>query len=115
MSSKINGVDGGRRASIGAGRAVQRPQDAVNGATTTVLPSSGSTGEVQITGAASQLAALEQALRDLPVVDEARVAAVRTAIDQGSYQVVPQQIADRLMQLEHAFNGLPSGEDTQQA
>src|SRR5258708_2306127 len=99
VSSKINGIEVGRRtSSVGAGRPVQRPQDAARGTTTTTTSSADSTGEVQITGAASQLAALEQSVRDLPVVDEARVAALRTALDQGSYQVVPRKIADTLMQ-----------------
>ena len=112
MSGKINGVEVGRRTSIGAGRPVQRPQDAVSGPTAAVNAPA-DTSEVQITGAASQLAALEQAIRDLPAVDETRVTALRTAIDQGSYQVVPQKIADSLMQLEQAFGGLSSG-DAQQ-
>jgi len=114
VSSKINGIEVGRRTSIGAGRPVQRPQDAVNGASTVAAPAADTTGEVQITGAASQLAALEQAIRDLPAVNETRVAALRTAIDQGSYQVVPRKIADSLMQLEQAFGGVSSAEDPHQ-
>lgn len=66
----------------------------------------GSTGsrsgvDVQLTGAARGLAAIEQGLRSLPAVNEARVAAVRQRLDDGSYRVDPQRIADRLLNLEH--------------
>lgn len=60
----------------------------------------GSGGDVNITGAARGLAALEQELRGLPAVNEARVAAVRQRLEDGSYRVDPQRIADRLLQLE---------------
>jgi negative regulator of flagellin synthesis FlgM len=64
---------------------------------------------VRITGAANQLASLEQALRDLPAVDEARVAAVRAALEQGRYTILPQHIADQLMQLEQSLHKLATG------
>jgi len=59
MSIKINGVDG-RPAPIGAGQPVQRVRE-VNGREER-NPAEGTDG-VRITGTASQMAALEQALR----------------------------------------------------
>jgi len=59
-----------------------------------------STSPVRITDQARQLAALEQALSDVPVVNEARVAAIRDAIEQGQYQVNPERIADKLLRTE---------------
>lgn len=56
--------------------------------------------DVQITGTARDLAAIEQGLRSLPAVNEARVAAVRQKLEDGSYRVDPQRIADRLLDLE---------------
>jgi negative regulator of flagellin synthesis FlgM len=115
VSSKVGGIDGSSQSSaIGAGRAVQRPQDADTGS---AQNSSGSAGNesVQITGAARQLAGLEQAIRDLPAVNDARVAQISNSIEQGTYSVNSRQIADQLIQMEKALKDLPgkSGADTE--
>jgi negative regulator of flagellin synthesis FlgM len=99
VSSKIGGVDSSSQtAAIGAGRAAQRPQDAAAGGTQSSNTSSGSDENVQITGAARQLATLEQAVRDAPEVNSARVAQISTAIAQGTYTINSQHIADQLVQ-----------------
>ena len=111
MSSKISGFDNAQVASVGAGRAAQRPQDAASGsAQTTSDPSSDAADNVQITGGARQLADLEQQIRDLPAVNETRVNELRMAIEQGTYTVHPQQIADKLMSLEKALGQLPDAD-----
>lgn len=66
-------------------------------------------GDVHITDSASQLASLEQTLRSLPAVDPVRVAQFQAAIEQGSYTVQPQHVADQLLQLEQALGPLPKG------
>ncbi|MGH8319881.1 MAG: flagellar biosynthesis anti-sigma factor FlgM [Steroidobacteraceae bacterium] len=71
--------------------------------------SSSGTGDVHITDSASQLASLEQTLRSLPAVDGARVAQLQTAIEQGTYTVQPQHVADQLIQLEQSLAELPAG------
>ena len=109
MSSKISGIDSAQIASVGAGRPVQRSQDAVSGGTSAGVSDNGSQ-DVQITGAARQLADLEQKVRDLPAVNEERVSQLRAAIEQGTYAVKPQHIADQLMSLEHALGSLPDPE-----
>jgi len=106
MSIKINGVDG-RPAPIGAGQPVQRVRE-VNGREER-NPAEGTDG-VRITGTASQMAALEQALREQPAVDEARVAEVRSALEQGRYTIRPDRIADQLLELERALEKLGHGE-----
>jgi negative regulator of flagellin synthesis FlgM len=111
VSTKISGVDGAQIASVGAGRPVQRPQDPVSGGTG-ADSSKGGSQNVQITGSARQLAELEQKVRDLPQVDEGRVSDIRAAIEQGSYTVRPQQIADKLVSLERALSNLPDSEDS---
>jgi negative regulator of flagellin synthesis FlgM len=98
VSSKIGGVDNSQTAAIGAGRAVQRPQDAAAGGAQSSSTSSGSEENVQITGAARQLASLEQAVRDAPAVNTARVEQISTALAQGTYTINSQHIADQLMQ-----------------
>ena len=109
MSSKISGIDSAQIASVGAGRPVQRSQDAVSGGASADTSKDGSQN-VQITGAARQLADLEQKIRDLPAVNEQRVSQLRSAIEQGSYTVRPQHIADQLMSLERSLGSLPDTE-----
>lgn len=108
MSSKISGLSGGP-APIGAGPAAEKPRDPVSGGSSAPASSTSAGGDVHITDSASQLASLEQALRSLPAVDPARVALFSTAIEQGTYTVQPQHVADQLMQLEQALEHLPEG------
>ncbi len=104
MSSEINSVDGGGPAAVGTGRVTQRPQT-----TGTPAQSSGSAESIHITGTASQLATLEQAASGLPAVDEVHVAAVSTALEQGTYTISAQSIADGLVQFERSLGTLASG------
>jgi negative regulator of flagellin synthesis FlgM len=107
VSSKISGVDGSSpTAPVGAGRPVQRPQDATTGGAQSSGGSAAGSENVQITGTARQMATLEQAVRDLPAVNETRVAQLRTAIEQGTYTVKPQHVADQLMNMEKTLSGL---------
>lgn len=114
MPNKISGLNS-EPAPVGAGRPANKLRDAVTGSsasagassTTSGAGSSAGSGEVHITDSASQLATLEQAVRSLPAVDPARVAQFRTAIEQGTYTVQPQHVADQLMKLEQALGQLP--------
>jgi negative regulator of flagellin synthesis FlgM len=107
VSSKISGIDGAQIASVGAGRPVQRSQDAVSGGASADTSKDGSQN-VQITGTARQLADLEQKVRDLPAVNAERVSQLSAAIEQGTYTVRPQHIADQLMSLERDLGKLPA-------
>jgi negative regulator of flagellin synthesis FlgM len=83
---------------VGADKSVSRTRDGV------APPAAESAGKaaspVRITDQARQLAALEQVVNTLPAVNEAKVAAIRTAIEDGSYQVVPERIADKLLRMD---------------
>jgi negative regulator of flagellin synthesis FlgM len=59
--------------------------------------------EVHITGTARQLVELEQMVKDMPAVDEAKVAAISAAIENGTYKVSADKVADNLMQIEQAL------------
>lgn len=108
MSNKISGLSGSPAASIGAGRATEKTRDPVTGGSSSpAATSSPPAGDVHITDSASQLASLEQTVRSLPAVDPARVAQFQTAIEQGTYTVQPQHVADQLMQLEQTLGQLP--------
>jgi negative regulator of flagellin synthesis FlgM len=101
VASEINSVDGGGPPAVGTGRVGQRPQ-----AASTPAPSSGSAESLHITDAASQLAGLEQTVQALPAIDDTRVAAVTSSIEQGTYTISPGHIADQLVQLERSLGVL---------
>ena len=78
MTSKINGTDNRSTSAVGAGRAVGRVKDVTAEARTAEQE----TNAVHITGTARQLVELEQMVKDMPAVDEAKVAAISSAIEQ---------------------------------
>jgi negative regulator of flagellin synthesis FlgM len=113
VSSKIGGVESTSTAALSTGRSnTQRSSDAAGGSTQASGGSGGSAENVQITGAARNLASLEQAVKDLPAVNTAKVAQLSTAIEQGTYTVNSQHIAGKLMQMDKELARLPSANDT---
>lgn len=64
-------------------------------------PAAGNRDVVELTGLGSQLQELTQAVADVPEVDKARVAQVRQALTDGSYQVEPEAVADKLLAMEN--------------
>jgi negative regulator of flagellin synthesis FlgM len=118
VSSKISGIDGAltpaQVGSIGAGRAVQRPRDAVSGSASADTSKEGSQ-DVQITGTARNLADLDQKVRSFPQVNDERVSRLRSAIEQGTYQVRPQHIADQLLSFERALGSVHSAQSDAQS
>ncbi len=111
MASKISGLNSSPAASIDAGRPAEKARDTVTGGSSAQAQAqpSAAAGDVHITDSASQLASLEQTLRSLPAVDPARVTQFRTAIEQGTYTVQPQHVADQLLQLEQSLSPLQKG------
>ena len=97
MTNKIGGY-GNRPVHNGTGKSVSRERDAGTSASQSAEGAKAAT-PVQITDQARQLAALERAVNDAPVVNEARVAAVRQAVEEGRYEVVPERIADKLLRM----------------
>ena len=96
MTTKITGYQN-RPAQVGTEKSVTRARDAA--ASPTQKPVSGNS-PVHITDQARQLAALEQAVQSSPVVNEARVSAIRSAIEEGRYEVVPERIADKMLRMD---------------
>jgi negative regulator of flagellin synthesis FlgM len=95
VASKITGVDAKPVRVAPSTSAPRRDQAAEKPAS-----NPGPAADVQLTGAARNLAAMEQSLVALPAVDEARVAAVKRRLDSGEYRIDAQRIADRLLHLE---------------
>jgi len=55
---------------------------------------------ISLTGEARQLQELENRLASQPVVDSQRVAAVRSAVENGTFTINPERIAEKMMSKE---------------
>lgn len=96
MTTKITGYQNSP-VKLGTDKAVSRTRE---GSASSAGVSGKPADPVQITDQARTLAALEQAVNASPVVNEAKVASIQQAIEDGSYQVVPERIADKLMRMD---------------
>lgn len=99
MTTKITGYQN-RPVQVGTDKSVSRAHDAASSPAGSAVSGS----PVRITDQARQLAALEQALQSMPIVDETRVAAIRSAIEEGRYEVAPQRIADKLLRMDQELH-----------
>lgn len=59
---------------------------------------------ISLTPIAAQLRELETTIAESPITDIQRVNTVRDAINDGSFEVDPQRIANKLIGFEHALN-----------
>jgi negative regulator of flagellin synthesis FlgM len=98
VTNKIGGF-GNRPVQTGTDKAVSRERTAGTSASRSA-DASKAASPVRITDQARQLAALERAVQDAPIVNEARVAAVRLAVEEGRYEVVPERIAEKMLRQE---------------
>jgi len=96
MANKISGIDG-RPVQVGGGAPVSRVRDTTDGRKT---DTTGSTSNVDVSDTARTLAALEDKIGALPVVSDARVEAVRRALEEGRYHVDAQRVADKMLRFE---------------
>jgi negative regulator of flagellin synthesis FlgM len=94
MASKIEGFSpvGPTRVGTAAPRAKSDPAKPVDS------PAAADT--LKLTGDAIDLQQLERALAQAPSVDVGKVAALRAAIESGTYKIDPDAIARRLAQFE---------------
>ena len=58
---------------------------------------------VQLTDRAQLLERLEQSLKSLPAVDSQRVSEIRTAIENGNYEIDASAVADAMLRFERAL------------
>lgn len=103
MALKINGMES-KPIQANETPAVSRVTHATSGD----AAAEGAKSGVEITGAARQLAALEQEVRDMPEIDEARVARLRAALERGDYEVDARAVADKLLRFERDLASLTS-------
>jgi len=96
MANKISGIDG-RPVQVGGGAPVSRVRDTTDGRK---AETSSSSSNVDVSDTARTLAVLEERIAEVPVVSEARVEAVRRALDEGRYHVDAQRVADKMLRFE---------------
>jgi negative regulator of flagellin synthesis FlgM len=99
VPSKINGLET-KPARIAPAATVSRRGGEAAPEVAAARPEADADADVKLTGAARNLAAIEQSVRNLPAVDELRVAAVKERLKSGSYEIDPQRVADKLLRLE---------------
>ena len=69
---------------------------------TTASPASAN-DTVNLTSSAKLLERLDKTLASLPAIDSARVAEIKTAIENGYYQIDAEAIADAMIRLDRSF------------
>lgn len=107
MTNKIGPVDPNMIAKVGNKIDESRPVERTSTARPTTEGASqrpeAAADTVSLTSGAQLLERLEKSLESLPAVDAQRVDEVRTAIENGDYEINPQAIADAMLRLEQAF------------
>ena len=79
----------------------QSGSDAATGAASTAT--SQSSDHVTLTDSARSLQKIEEAIAKAPVVDTAKVAAIKQAVSSGTYQIDTGRVADKLLQFERGL------------
>jgi negative regulator of flagellin synthesis FlgM len=79
----------------------QSGSDASSGAVSTAAPQS--SDHVTLTDSARSLQKIEEAIAKAPVVDNAKVAAIKQAVSSGTYQIDTGRVADKLLQFERGL------------
>ena len=82
--------------------AVKQPVKGMEG-NNTQPASTGNTDKVTLTNVLSQVMDLENQSKEVNVDNSAKIASLKSAIQDGSYQVNTQKIADKLIQTEALF------------
>ncbi|MCU7835690.1 MAG: flagellar biosynthesis anti-sigma factor FlgM [gamma proteobacterium symbiont of Taylorina sp.] len=55
---------------------------------------------INLTESATRIKALEEQVARLPIVDTNKIEQIKNSIDEGSYEVNPERIAEKMIQLE---------------
>jgi negative regulator of flagellin synthesis FlgM len=89
------------KASNGNAVVTEKPQQSENSAAGIAASQTGDT--VTLTNSARSLQKIEETVAKAPVVNAAKVAAVKQAVNSGTYQIDAGRIADKLLQFERGL------------
>jgi negative regulator of flagellin synthesis FlgM len=87
----------------GANSATAAADKASTEASAATTPGAQSADQVTLTDSARSLQKAEEAVAKTPVVDAAKVAAVKQAVNSGTYQIDAGRVADKLLQFERGL------------
>lgn len=105
MPIEINGHNLSQTGSAGESAKLRAVRGEDKAATQQQTGAAASTDTVQLTGTAALLQKLDAQIAAQPVVDVQRVEAIRQQIANGTYQIDPQRVADKLIRAETALHG----------
>lgn len=104
MTNRINGYDNSRSIASSKGAANSAPTADKVQSDAAAPAAASSADQVTLTGSARTLQKLSEAVASAPVVDTAKVAKVKEALQNGTYKINTQSVADKLLQSESALN-----------
>ncbi|TCK18875.1 FlgM family anti-sigma-28 factor [Thiogranum longum] len=91
----------------GQGKPVEKQDNSQSGPASGKASTGSSTADsVNLTGQARQLQMLEAQIAREPVVDTQRVQAVHAAVENGTFTINPERIADKMISLEQALTDM---------
>lgn len=107
MANDINGISGGHiQPNVEQAKSQASQNDSAHNQPQQAAPQQAApqTDTVQLTNTAAVLQQAESRLASVPVVDSHKVEAVKSALEKGQYQVNPERVADKMIQLEGMLN-----------
>jgi negative regulator of flagellin synthesis FlgM len=96
VSGKISGVSNSPPTSAAPSAAGARAASTPS----TASSATSAADSVQITDTASHLVTAEQALAEVPVINQSRVTEISDSLAAGTYEISPERIANQLLQFE---------------
>ena len=100
MSSKISGYPTEPLAPIKASNSNAGVTDKAQGDAAPAPSTAQAVDHVTLTDSARTLQKIEEAVAKAPVVDAAKVASVKQAVQSGTYKIDAGRVADKLLQFE---------------
>jgi negative regulator of flagellin synthesis FlgM len=106
VSNKISGYNPSEvlTSTLGSGPKLPVSDKAAVGAASTGAPQAATADTVTLTGSAQTLQKLSSVLASTPVVNSAKVATVKQAVQNGSYSVNTGSVADKLLHFDSELN-----------
>ncbi len=105
MPHDISGINSNKSSQLGDRNVTQVKKSDDAAKSTKSSTSTATAGDkVTLTDTAAKLKALELGLANQPAVDDNKVKDVQTSLQNGSYKMDPERIADKMINFESAFN-----------
>jgi negative regulator of flagellin synthesis FlgM len=109
MSVDFNGIGPGQvnnqRPSADKASGSQAPNQAGTEQAKSQAPNSARGENVNLSSQAKNLKQLEQKLADFPEMDDERIEQIRAALEDGSYKVDAQKLAQKMLEMDESIFG----------